>query len=83
MNKPEFRDYLAKEISAALLRISPTLSKSDKVDWGRVAFLKALKAVVDGAATPEDVGTVGAVNDVAQVLGLLQGGKTLLAELDP
>jgi hypothetical protein len=83
VNKPEFNDYLTREITAALQRISPKLSKSDRVDWGRVAFLKALKALVDGAVSPEDLGTVGAVNDVVQALGLLQGGKTLLDELDP
>ena len=83
MNKPEFNDYLTREITSALQRISPKLSKSDRVDWGRVAFLKALKALVDGAVSPEDLGTVGAVNDVVQALGLLQGGGTLLAELDP
>ncbi len=83
MNKSEFIDYLEAEIAAAQKRISPKLSKSDRVDSGRVVFLTALKKVVDGTAGPEDVGTVGAVNDVLQTLGLLGNAKTLLAGITP
>lgn len=83
MKKSEFSAYLDDEIASAQQRISPKLGKSDRVDTGRVEFLTALKNVVDGSASPEDLGIVGAVNDVLQELGLLQGAKTLLAGLAP
>ncbi|MCS3514516.1 MULTISPECIES: hypothetical protein [Pseudomonas] len=82
MIKSELLDYLAVEISSAQQRISPKMTKSDKVDTGRLEFLTALRAVVAGSATPENLGTVGAVNDVLQKLGLLEPKKTLLNELE-
>ncbi|WP_460136931.1 hypothetical protein [Pseudomonas sp. S1_E04] len=82
MTKSEFLDYLAVEISSAQQRTSAKMTKSDKVDTGRAAFLTALRAVVGGSATPENLGTVGAVNDVLQTLGLLESKKTLLNELE-
>ncbi|AZE60458.1 MULTISPECIES: hypothetical protein [Pseudomonas fluorescens group] len=83
MKKSEFSVYLEEQIFSARTRISPKLSKSDRVDSGRLDFLTALKNVVDGAASPEDFGTVGAVNDVLQELELLSGSETLLARLKP
>ena len=53
------------------------------MDLGRLEFLAALKSVVGGNAGPDEVGTVGAVNDVLQKLELLSGSETLLAKLKP
>lgn len=83
MKKSEFSAYLAKEIPDAQQRISPKMSKSDRADTGRVEFLTVLKNVVDSSASPEDLGRIGALNDALQTLGLLPGGKTLLAGLTP
>ncbi len=83
MNKSEFSAYLKQEISVAESRISPNGSRSDKADSGRVYFLRALSRVVDGNASPEDLGAVGAVNDVLQTLALLPSGKTFLSTLEP
>ncbi|TFY87197.1 hypothetical protein DYL59_19665 [Pseudomonas kairouanensis] len=83
MKKSEFSTYLTGEIDNAQQRISPKLTKSDRVDTGRVAFLNMLKNVVNGSASPEDLGSIGALNDVLQELGLLPASKTLLTSLDP
>ena len=48
--KKEFGDYLVQQIADAPQRISPKMTKSDRMDSGRVAFLTALKHVVDGGA---------------------------------
>ncbi|MBN2991867.1 hypothetical protein JWR97_11310 [Pseudomonas cedrina subsp. fulgida] len=83
MNKSEFIDYLEAEIAAAQKRISPKLSKSDKVDLGRLVFFVTMKSLVDKTASPVDLGTLGALNDVLQELGLLEDDKTLLATIAP
>ncbi|MFA5980000.1 hypothetical protein PVE_R1G3850 [Pseudomonas veronii 1YdBTEX2] len=83
MNKSEFRVYLKQQTSIAESRISLKGSRSDKVDSGRVKFLTVLSRVVDGNASPEDLGVVGAVNDVLQKLALLPSGKTFLSVLEP
>ena len=80
MNKSEFRVYLKQQTSIAESRISLKGSRSDKVDSGRVKFLTVLSRVVDGNASPEDLGVV---NDVLQKLALLPSGKTLLSVLEP
>jgi len=80
MNKSEFRVYLKQQTSIAESRISLKGSRSDKVDSGRVKFLTVLSRVVDGNASPEDL---GAVNDVLQKLALLPSGKTFLSVLEP
>ncbi|MBI6552454.1 MULTISPECIES: hypothetical protein [Pseudomonas] len=83
MNKSEFRVYLKQQTSIAESRISLKGSRSDKVDSGRVKFLTVLSRVVDGNASPEDLGVVGVVNDVLQKLALLPSGKTFLSVLEP
>lgn len=83
MNKKEFSDYLAQQIAAAQQRISPKMTKSDRMDSGRVAFLTALKHVVDGKGSPEDLGTLDAANDVFQKLKFVESSKTFLAVLEP
>jgi len=80
MNKSEFRVYLKQQTSIAESRISLKGSRSDKMDSGRVKFLTVLSRVVDGNASPEDL---GAVNDVLQKLALLPSGKTFLSVLEP
>ncbi|WP_324745459.1 hypothetical protein [Pseudomonas veronii] len=80
MNKSEFRVYLKQQTSIAESRISLKGSRSDKVDSGRVKFLTVLSRVVDGNASPEDLGVV---NDVLQKLALLPSGKTFLSVLEP
>ena len=80
MNKSEFRVYLKQQTSIAESRISLQGSRSDKVDSGRVKFLTVLSRVVDGNASPEDLGVV---NDVLQKLALLPSGKTFLSVLEP
>lgn len=80
MNKSEFRVYLKQQTSIAESRISLKGSRSDKMDSGRVKFLTVLSRVVDGNASPEDLGVV---NDVLQKLALLPSGKTFLSVLEP
>jgi len=83
MTKNEFSVHLEEKMVAARKRISSKMTKSDRMDSGRVAFLTALKHVVDGAGSPEDLGTLDAVNDVLQDLGMLAKSKTFLAMLEP
>ncbi|WP_411389269.1 hypothetical protein [Pseudomonas sp. MPB23] len=82
MTKSEFLVYLDTEISASQARISTKNTKSDRVDTGRVEFLTVIKNMLTKNATPEDVGRLGAFNDVAQKLGVLTSSETLLSGLE-
>ena len=82
MTKSGMLIYLDEEISICSARISTKNTKSDRVDTGRVEILTVIKNVLTKNATPEDIGRLGAFNDVAQKLGLLASSKTLLSGLE-
>ena len=51
-------------------------SKSDDLAIGEIVFYAALRRVINGQATPQDIGTMDAINDTLLAQGLIEKGKT-------
>ena len=51
-------------------------SKSDDLAIGEIVFYSALRRVINGQATSQDIGTMDAINDTLLAQGLIEKGKT-------
>jgi hypothetical protein len=50
--------------------------KSDELAFGQLSFYLSLRRVLNGKATPQDIGLVDAINDTLQELGIIGKDKT-------
>lgn len=51
-------------------------AKADELALGEITFYITLRRVLAGNATPQDLGTMDAINDTLQALGLVADGQT-------
>ncbi len=74
----EMTRWIEMEINENARRI---FSPSDKVDeraLGHLNFYVALRRVLDGRGSAEDIGMMDAINDTLQKQGLVKPGATFL-----
>lgn len=50
--------------------------KSDDLAFGQLSFYLSLRRVLNGKATPQDLGLLDAINDTLQELEIINEGKT-------
>ena len=53
-------------------------TKSDEHALGEMVFYMALRRVISGKATPQDIGMMDAINDTLQEKGLIEENQTFL-----
>ncbi|MFK8330975.1 hypothetical protein M2D63_013270 [Pseudomonas sp. BJa5] len=82
MNQEALKDALEARINAAAQSIIDKKSTSDDIALGKLDFLSSLRRLLDGKATPHDLGRHDALNDVLQDLGVLSSKETYLSRLD-
>ena len=53
-------------------------NRIDEHALGELTFYMALRRIQEGKGTPQDIGTMDAVNDTLQEFGVLEAGATFL-----
>ncbi|WP_349972483.1 hypothetical protein [Pseudomonas caspiana] len=75
-----FTTFIEEQINQAEQKLHNGKSaRLDDVAFGKLGFYLALRRVLEGTSTPEDLGLIEAVNDTLQALKLLDNDETFLA----
>ncbi|EGJ35594.1 MULTISPECIES: hypothetical protein [Moorena] len=69
-------DLIEEKLNYYAQKIVSGGSKTDEMAVGEITFYVALRRVVNGKGTLQDVGMMDAINDTLQSLGLVEEGKT-------
>ena len=69
-------DLIEEKLNYYAQKIVSGGSKTDEMAVGEITFYVALRRVVNGKGTLQDIGMMDAINDTLQSLGLLEEGKT-------
>jgi len=73
----DFIEDKLNQYAAAIIRGG---NKIDEHALGQLTFFMALRRVKEGKAIPQDLGTMDAVNDTLQELGLIEPNETFLGK---
>lgn len=72
--------FVEEQIKQAKQKLQAGKSpRLDDVTYGKLGFYLALRRVLEGTSTAQDLGLMDAINDVLQALKLLDGNETFLA----
>jgi len=66
------------KFNAHVERIKAGSAKVDEHALGELTFYMALRRVLAGTATPQDLGMMDAINDVLQFKGVVKRGSSFL-----
>lgn len=69
-------DLIETKLNEYAQKIVKGGEKSDELAFGQISFYLSLRRVLNGKATPQDVGLVDAINDTLQELGIINKDKT-------
>lgn len=69
-------DLIEEKLNYYAAKIVSGGTKTDEMAVGEITFYVALRRVVNGQGTLQDLGMMDAVNDTLQTLGLIEQGKT-------
>ena len=72
----ELTNFIETKVNEYAQKIIKGGEKSDDLAFGQLSFYLSLRRVLNGKATPQDVGVVDAINDTLQELGIINEGKT-------
>jgi hypothetical protein len=79
MSKVDFERHIEEQINRVGQKLHVSRSaKLDDLAFGQMGFYLALRRVLQGTSTAEDLGLMDAVNDVLQTLKLLDSDETFL-----
>jgi hypothetical protein len=82
MKKSDFKMLVDEQINAAAHRIIDKGATSDDVAFGKLTMLFALSRTLNGKPTNEDIGRLGAMNDVLQILQIFDKNQTIFSGLE-
>jgi hypothetical protein len=75
-----FTTFVEEQVKLAEQKLHTGKSpRLDDVTYGKLGFYLALRRVLEGTSTSEDLGLIEAVNDTLQALRLLDGDETFLS----
>jgi hypothetical protein len=72
----ELSQHIEQKLNQYAKSIQDSGAKLDELALGQMFFYMALRRVLTGRATPQDIGLMDAINDTLQVLGLVEPTKT-------
>lgn len=80
MGNADFKAFVEEQIKLSTQKLASTQSaRLGDVAYGKLGFYLALRRVVEGTSSSEDLGLMDAVNDTLQALKLLDSDETFLA----
>lgn len=75
-----FTTFIEEQINLAEQKLHAGKSaRLDDVAYGKLGFYLALRRILEGTSTSEDLGLMEAVNDTLQALKLLDSDETFLS----
>ncbi len=72
----DLNQYIETQMNHHAGRIAGGGSSVDERALGAMGFLAALRRVLEGNANSEEIGRIGAINDLLQERGVVAQGKT-------
>lgn len=69
-------DYIETQLNEHAQKIVTRSQRSDEMALGELTFYMALRRVLSGQATMQDMGLMDAINDTLQQLGRVEKGET-------
>ena len=69
-------DFIEGKLNKYAERIIKRSDRSDEMALGELSFYMALRRVINGNATMEDLGLMDAINDTLQEKGIIEKGQT-------
>ncbi len=72
----EHNEFIESKLNEYAGKIVKGSERSDELAFGQVGFYLALRRVLNGKATLQDVGLMDAINDTLQQMGRLEKGTT-------
>jgi len=82
MNKVDLNDYLETMIHLKSKAIADRKLTSAEAALGELNIYHCLRRILKGKATLQDMGTLHAVNNLLQMLGLLAPNETLRSSVE-
>lgn len=67
----DLTNFIEERLKKLAQRIIDGGESRDEVALGEMTFFMALRRVMSGKATPQDIGTMDAINDTLQELGII------------
>jgi len=74
----EIMQFIEDKLNSYAEKIKDSSARSDEHALGELTFYMALRRVLAGKGTPQDLGMMDAINDTLQEKGILQQGGTFL-----
>lgn len=74
----EFMQFIEDKLNAYSDKVKDSSAKGDEYALGEMTFLIALRRVLTGKGTLQDLGMMDAINDVLQKKGIIKEGDTFL-----
>jgi len=72
----EINEFIEAQLNEQAQKIITRGERSDEMALGELTFYMALRRVLSGKATMQDLGLMDAINDTLQQVGHLEKGKT-------
>ncbi len=72
----DMEQFIEDKLNSYADKIKSGSAKVDELALGELSFYMALRRVLDGRGTPQDLGLMDAINDTLQLKGILEEGKT-------
>lgn len=70
----EITKFIEEKLNAYAEKIESGSARTDEHALGEMVFYMALRRVIAGKGTPEDLGMMDAINDVLQNKGIVKEG---------
>jgi hypothetical protein len=82
MSKANFETFVDEQITRSARSLADQKSsRLDNVGFGKLGFYLALRRVLNGETTDEDLGLMDAINDSLQALEVLEKDETFLGSI--
>lgn len=72
----ELLEFIEMKLNEYAKSVQEGGARIDELALGQMTFYMALRRILTGRATPQDIGMMDAINDVLQELGLIERTKT-------
>lgn len=76
MNNTSIESFIEEKLNHYAQQIVDRSERADEMALGELTFYIALRRVINGNGTLQDLGLMDAINDTLQEKGLLEKGQT-------
>ncbi|NEP84362.1 MAG: hypothetical protein F6K39_43390 [Okeania sp. SIO3B3] len=74
----DINEFIEDKVNSYAEKIKTGSAKIDELALGEMTFYMALRRVIAGKGTPQDIGLMDAINDTLQLKGIINSGSSFL-----